>query len=63
MIALSLLVGLVVYILFGWFAVQLVGKLANIVAFTSVTKKALQVLSASVLVLFPTKYYVNSRPS
>ena len=63
MIALSLLVGLVVYILFGWFAVQLVGKLASIVAFTSVTKKASQVLSASALVLFPTKYHVNSRPS
>jgi hypothetical protein len=61
MIALSLLVGLVVYILFGWFAVQLVGKLANIVAFTSVTKKALQVLWAIVLILFPTWDMVPSR--
>jgi hypothetical protein len=61
MIALSLLFGLMLYILLIWFAVRAVGWLANILAFTTVTKRVLQVLCAAFFVLLPTWDIIPSR--
>jgi hypothetical protein len=44
---------LVVYIVLAWLAVRVVGWLANILAFTAMTKKTLQILCAAFVVLLP----------
>jgi hypothetical protein len=54
MIALLLLIGLLLYIFLAWSVVRVVGWLASICAFTSVTKRVLQVLCAAFFVLLPT---------
>lgn len=61
MIALSLLIVLVLYILFAWFIVRVVGWLANILAFTGGTKKTLQALCIAFFVLMPTWDIIPSR--
>ena len=54
MIALSLLVGLMLYSLFAWFAIRAVGRVARFCAFTVTTKRVLQIICALVFVLVPT---------
>lgn len=54
MIALSLLIGLLLYILFAWFAVRVVGWLANVLAVTATTKRILQIICVAIFVLIPT---------
>ncbi|HXF92647.1 MAG TPA: hypothetical protein VNK46_07805 [Nitrospiraceae bacterium] len=54
MIALSLLIGLVVYIFLAWFSVRVVGWLANVLAVTATTKRISQALTVAIFVLIPT---------
>jgi hypothetical protein len=61
MIALLLLIGLLLYIFLAWSVVRVVGWLASICAFTSVTKRVLQVLCAAFFVLVPTWDIIPSR--
>ncbi|HSE58047.1 MAG TPA: hypothetical protein VLA99_05035 [Nitrospiraceae bacterium] len=61
MIALSLLMGLVLYILLAWSSVRVVGWLADIAAFAASTKRILQVLSIAFFVLLPTWDIIPSR--
>lgn len=61
MIAFTLLIGLVLYMLFAWFAVRVVGWLANALAWTAVTKKTLQAVGIAFFVLMPTWDIIPSR--
>jgi hypothetical protein len=54
MIALSLLIGLLIYLLLAWWAVRAVGWLISICAFPAVTKRVLQALCVAFFVLLPT---------
>lgn len=54
MIALSLLIALVLYVLLAWVAVRMVGWLARICVFTTVTRRAWQALCLAFFVLVPT---------
>ena len=54
MIAVSLLIGMVLYGIFAWFAVRWVGRVGTFCAFTVTTKKTLQMFCAAVFILVPT---------
>lgn len=61
MIALSLLIGLLIYLLLAWWAVRAVGWLVNICAFPAVTKRVSQALCVAFFVLLPTWDIIPSR--
>lgn len=54
MIAISLLMSLMLYCLFAWFSIRVVGRVAKFCAFTITAKKVLQIMCAVVFVLVPT---------
>jgi len=54
MIALSLLIALMLYVWLAWVVVRMVGWLARIRVFTTVTTKVLQALCVALFVLLPT---------
>ena len=61
MIAISLFMALLLYSLFAWFTIRMVGRAARFCAFTVTTKRVLQTLCALVLVLGPTWDIIPSR--
>ncbi|HQY58146.1 MAG: hypothetical protein KA240_07815 [Nitrospira sp.] len=63
MIALSLLIVLVLYIVLAWIMIRTVGWLSGVFAFTAVTRKILQGLCAVFFVLLPTWDIIPGRLS
>ena len=61
MIAISLFMALLLYSLFAWFTIRMVGRAARFCAFTVTTKRVLQTLCALVFVLWPTWDIIPSR--
>lgn len=61
MIALSLLMGLLLYIFLAWSVIRMAGWLVNICAFTGITKRVSQCLLVAFFVLLPTWDIIPSR--
>ncbi len=61
MIAISLLIGLTLYIVFASFAIRMAGTLARFCSFSLTTARVLQIICAVIFVLLPTWDIIPSR--